>query len=162
MLQQTGPDEIRTLPLLLNPQRVWPNETELLQEFVPEKVNPRWYRSAWVPPLQALKNSPTVEQHAVDTLFQVLRDKAVRGQDLAKATLVLHHHGFGMMVHKHPRPGIVHVFNKKFGDRPLEAPPTIDLGPRTWDGEALAVAELKDPTEELKVKIQEVQTDGTV
>jgi hypothetical protein len=41
------------------------------------------------------------------------------GAAVAEAALTLHRANFGLVVYKYPRPGVIHVFNKRFGSAPI-------------------------------------------
>lgn len=70
----------------------------------------------------------SLPQQAVDTLFGVLAGQEPLSKRMGLALGILHHEGFGLVILKHPAPGVVHAFNKRFGDRPLAQPEPADLG----------------------------------
>ena len=61
---------------------------------------------------------PTKLHEAVDSLFQVLGKKLPPSQVLGHASLLIYKSNFGLVVYKHPRPGVIHIYNKRFGGRP--------------------------------------------
>lgn len=65
------------------------------------------------------KTNESLLHQAVDDLYQVLARKMPSTRVLAVASLRIYREGFGLVVYKHPRPGVVHVYNKVFGSRPL-------------------------------------------
>lgn len=71
---------------------------------------------------------PTTMHKAVNDLYTTLKERQVRDERLVVATLVLHRANFGLVVYKHPRPGIIHAYNKKFGDAPLFVPEGPEIG----------------------------------
>src|SRR5262245_59074113 len=88
------------------------------------------------PPLEAWQRQLTGQVYtvvnAVDDLFNVLKERRTLGNRLSNATLALHRAGFGLAVYKHPRPGVVHAWSKKFGNRPItlveEEEDMVDVG----------------------------------
>lgn len=62
---------------------------------------------------------PTALHRAVNDLFKTLVRERVPDNSLVTASLAIHSSDFGLVVYKHPRPGLVHIYNKKFGGRPI-------------------------------------------
>jgi|SRR5262245_27692613 len=83
----------------------------------------------WQAQLTGVVQPPYTVCNAVDDLFSTLKERQVRGGRLVNATLALHRAGFGLCVYPHPRPGIVHAYNKRFGSRPLAiVEEEVDIG----------------------------------
>lgn len=60
----------------------------------------------------------------VDDLFTLLRNRETDRVLLVHAVMVLRKLNYGLLIHKSPRPGVVHIYNKKFGtDAPLKLEP---------------------------------------
>lgn len=71
---------------------------------------------------------PSTLHKAVHDLYSTLTTRVVKDELLVLATVAIHRANFGLLVYKHPRPGIVHIYNKAFGERPLAEPDHIDIG----------------------------------
>ena len=59
----------------------------------------------------------------VDDMFGLLKRKEGNSVLLVHAVQVLHKLGYGLVVHKTPRPGAIHVFNRKLAGQPLTLAP---------------------------------------
>lgn len=93
-------------------------------EIYPPATDPKHYTEH---KRKHVVSHPTKLHKAVDDLFSVLKSRAVKDERLVVATMVLHKANFGLLVYKHPRPGIIHVYNKKFGG-PLLPPDEPEVG----------------------------------
>lgn len=71
---------------------------------------------------------PSVLHKSVDDLYSTMKTKEAPHQKLVTAALTIHRANFGLLVYKHPRPGIVHIYNKLFGDRPLAVTEGPEIG----------------------------------
>jgi len=89
------------------------------------KHSPYLEHQEWKPKaLPPLRNQvvrfehPTKLHESVDQLFQVLGKKLPVSKVLSSAALFIYKANFGLVVYKLPRPGVVHIYNKRFGGRP--------------------------------------------
>lgn len=64
----------------------------------------------------------------VDDLFTIVQLNKPNGVLIIHALQVLNKLNFGLVVHKTPRPGVIHIFNRKLQGQPLKLSPLpLDL-----------------------------------
>lgn len=103
------------------------NQTGVQPQLLLTAFKPFGLLPPWIEPKPKLK-LPTSLQEAVHEVWEQLHTKTSEPTKLMASVLLFHKTGFGLEVHRHPKTELVHVWNKRFGDRPLTEPDHIDIG----------------------------------